>query len=228
MLCTEKGMHNFHVTLTYNDENLPEDNKPSKRDIQLYHKKLRKDLSNKMLFYLISERGEKFGRIHYHCLYFNVPSSQKFLNLVQKSWDKGQVHISELNEGNIRYVTNHNIFRREKPDEWALMSRRPAIGRTYIELYNRELKYYVENDMFTINDYEYKYAMPRYYKDKLYSDEQKQRFAEECSDKAAIEYDKKMLRSFEENEKLLQQKIQIERDQIYQLKQRQKRKKIHL
>ena len=53
----------FFITLTYDDEHIPvtEEGLPtfSKRDIQLFIKRLRKNTNRKISYYIVSEYGEK-------------------------------------------------------------------------------------------------------------------------------------------------------------------------
>lgn len=69
----EAQMHkkNCFVTLTYNDEHLPEDYSVSVRHCQLFMKKIRKKYGSKIRFYLGAEYGEQTLRPHYHIILFN-------------------------------------------------------------------------------------------------------------------------------------------------------------
>ena len=59
------------VTLTYDDEHVPLDFSVNKRDVQLFHKRLRKHFpSADLRYYLVSEYGDHTFRPHYHGLYF--------------------------------------------------------------------------------------------------------------------------------------------------------------
>lgn len=84
---------NYFVTLTYNDDNLPNPSNDnfddewshfrhnstlSKRDIQLFLKKLRRhydyNFNHKGIrFLLVGEYGPKTNRPHYHAIFFNLP-----------------------------------------------------------------------------------------------------------------------------------------------------------
>lgn len=69
----EKRMHadNVFVTLTYNDEHLPDDGTLVKRDLQLFMKRLRKLKGKGVRFYACGEYGESTKRPHYHLILFN-------------------------------------------------------------------------------------------------------------------------------------------------------------
>lgn len=64
--------HNCFITLTYNEDNRPKDDHLSKRDLQLFLKRLRKHFNNKKIrFFACGEYGDKKGRPHYHIILFN-------------------------------------------------------------------------------------------------------------------------------------------------------------
>lgn len=61
------------VGLSYNDEHLPEYGSLSKRDIQLFMKRLRKHIApRKVRFFAAGEYGEEKHRPHYHFILFGV------------------------------------------------------------------------------------------------------------------------------------------------------------
>lgn len=100
------------------------------RDIQLYHKILRKKY--KFRFFLSSEYGKKNGQPHYHALYW---SDQKipFYDL----WPHGE-HGADLpaTAGSFKYVTKYILKGSFVPDgaddNFHTMSRRPGIGSSYL------------------------------------------------------------------------------------------------
>lgn len=77
---------NCFVTLTYNPEHLPKDGSVSKRDMQLFMKRLRKEIEPRQVrFYGCGEYGSKLGRPHYHVLLFNFDFSDKELLYVENN-----------------------------------------------------------------------------------------------------------------------------------------------
>ena len=68
----EASMHMFNsfVTLTYDDNHLPEYNSLNYKHFQDFMKRLRKS-NNGVRFYMCGEYGEDFSRPHYHALLFN-------------------------------------------------------------------------------------------------------------------------------------------------------------
>jgi len=84
----EAQMHdeNCFVTLTYNPENLPSDGSVSKREMQLFMKRLRKSVNGKEVrFYGCGEYGSKLGRPHYHLLLFGYDFPDKEIFYVEES-----------------------------------------------------------------------------------------------------------------------------------------------
>lgn len=80
------------VTLTYNNENVPDNYSLKKRHLQLYFKRLRKELSKtnrKMKYYACGEYGDKYHRPHYHAIFFGISWREK--ELLQKCWDSGRI-----------------------------------------------------------------------------------------------------------------------------------------
>ena len=65
----EASMHMFNsfVTLTYDDDHLPEYNSLNYKHFQDFMKRLRKS-HNGVRFYMCGEYGEDFSRPHYHAL----------------------------------------------------------------------------------------------------------------------------------------------------------------
>lgn len=112
------------VTLTYAPEHLPKNLSVSKREHQLFMKKLRKRYGKKIRFFMCGEYGESKGRPHYHYLLYNVP----FHDLeywrhgrdkkggqypiyrsatLEAIWGKGFVEIGELNLASASYTAGY-------------------------------------------------------------------------------------------------------------------------
>lgn len=79
--------NNIFLTLTYNDENLPENESLVKKHFQDFMKRLRKhhdgleaneDGKRPIRYFHCGEYGENFGRPHYHALIFNFDFDDKY------------------------------------------------------------------------------------------------------------------------------------------------------
>nr|QJB20880.1 MAG: replication initiator protein [Microvirus sp.] len=75
----EKQLHerSAFVTLTYDNDHLPEGGTLVKRDCQLFMKRLRKVFGVGIRFYMGGEYGAKSLRPHYHYLFFNIDFDDK-------------------------------------------------------------------------------------------------------------------------------------------------------
>lgn len=72
----EKGSSNCFITLTYDDEHLPNDGSLRKKDFQKFMKRLRKHFApRKIRYYQVGEYGEELNRPHYHACLFNLDFS---------------------------------------------------------------------------------------------------------------------------------------------------------
>lgn len=144
------------VTLTYSDEHLPlsESVRPvlSKRDVQLFLKRVRKKFGQGIRYYAAGEYGPKTQRPHYHIIlfgvgpdeldsdwfYFGGKSGPYRPNYCRPStlfslWKLGVVHIGEVTQHSIQYVAGYVTKKITKKGdglepEFSLMSRRPGIG----------------------------------------------------------------------------------------------------
>lgn len=70
--------HNCFITLTYNDENLPDTGSLDKRHLQLFFKRLRRRIEpTKIRYYACGEYGDKLNRPHYHACIFGYDFPDK-------------------------------------------------------------------------------------------------------------------------------------------------------
>lgn len=174
------------VTLTYNDENIPTENDVpcvSKRDVQLYLKRLRKSLSPFFTFryFLCSEYGMKTFRPHYHAiLYFRLNSSYEwrdsYLTSLYKEvvdkWQQGFCYVGTCTPQSISYVAKYVVKPKEYENlpTWILVSRNPGLGVNYC-FDDENIKFHsedIERHKYYRNKFGGKQALPRYYVNKLY------------------------------------------------------------
>lgn len=191
------------LTLTYADKHLTYggDALPTlvKRDVQLFMKRLRKKLSpsqadnlydrerTRCKFFLVGEYGGRFGRPHYHLALFNCS-----IDLVQPAWKMGNVHYGKLEPGSIFYTMKY-MYKRHyvkfKPDhfqpEFMLCSK--GIGESYLTPQMLSWHRADLEERGYCNIYNRKTAMPRYYKDKLYTNEQRLQLSRAQENKRYLE-----------------------------------------
>lgn len=159
------------VTLTYNDDSLPNDLSVNKRDIQLFHKRLRKHFPSKdMRFYLVSEYGENGTlRPHYHGLYFfkGIYDKKFIYDVFENSWNKGFVSFGDVEEGSIVYCTKYCLKHTTTPpgrkSTFRLVSKmHGGLGINYLD---KMSNYHLQSNNFKYVSHNGKTCrMPRYYK----------------------------------------------------------------
>lgn len=116
---------NCFVTLTYDDEHLPPHGSLRYRDIQLFHKRLRKR-AGPLRFFLCGEYGEQLSRPHYHACYLGFfpsdarrlrsLSEEKFVQyeskMLSETWGLGHIQLGELSYQSAAYAAGY-IFKKQ-------------------------------------------------------------------------------------------------------------------
>lgn len=182
------------LTLTYNDENLPQ--YVNKEDVQKFFKRLRKrcepssikGLHNSryrpLRYFLTSEYGPLHNRPHYHAIVMdiipiedNYPDIRKLYEVLEKSWGLGFIYVEPITVGNCHYVVDYMVkdFHEDLPYElkqtlFNLKSN--GLGLKFIS--DEQNKFNLGNRSdFRIPSESGKRNMPRYYKEKLFGDERR-------------------------------------------------------
>lgn len=164
----EKGCF---ITLTYNNENLPEDKQLRPDDLRLFLMRLRKSIyPTRFRYFATGEYGGKNNRPHYHAILFGyVPddlvrfAENRFgSKKLERIWKKGFVSVGDINLKTARYCAKYlqkcdRRYHDVKP--FCRMSNRPGIGASAVSpdmLLTGER--YIEG---------HKFLVPRYYLRKL-------------------------------------------------------------
>lgn len=186
------------LTLTYDPDNLPFTpcGKPTlvKKDIQNFMKSLRQEQKKyysdtKITYYGCGEYGKKGGRPHYHLLLFNVHPKIDY----SRVWKKGFALPLPAKEGSFKYVLKYMSKQKTKTKkdvqqiEFSLMSK--GIGKNYLTPAIKQYHSDLEN-CFVTTENGYKMPMPKYYKEKLYDDEQRALVTDIIQKRCDIQYDK--------------------------------------
>lgn len=139
------------VTLTYDDEHLPEDRSLSPRHVSLFLKKFRLSLAPaRIRYFFVGEYGDETNRPHYHAALFGYPSCEQGVTTprrdgsccsvcdrLRQHWDMGHTYSGGLTEQSAAYIagyvtkkmTGKNDERLQgRHPEFARMSNRPGIG----------------------------------------------------------------------------------------------------
>lgn len=151
---------NMFVTLTYDDQNLPDHNSLVPAHLRLWLKRLRKAVSPRTFkFYGVGEYGQSGTRginPHYHVSLFGLSGNttehgrgnRRFYShtldaeVVQATWKKGQTFSAEFNAKTALYtcgyivkrLTSHSDPRLQgRHPEFARMSNRPGLGAELVK-----------------------------------------------------------------------------------------------
>lgn len=200
----------FFITLTYDDVNVPDDGfgrlSLRKKDCQLFLKRLRKSLPDwHIRYYLCGEYGSNTHRPHYHAVMFGLPPDESLsYEEVLRAWQKGFVQIGTVTPASIAYVTKYCITKAEEMDEFdtrerpfALMSRRPGLGADYIDSH-KSWHLADESRFYSPKMDGQKVSLPRYFKEKIYDEKQRKRYAAKCAAEA-LERRREQIRKYEES-----------------------------
>lgn len=178
----KKSLSAHFVTLTYMNEKLPRTPKNyktlNKKDVQDFMKRLRyySPKLPKIKYYAAGEYGSETMRPHYHIIIFNA-TEESILN----AWQLGHVHFGTVSAASVGYSLKYISKKGKIPmhanddriPEFSLSSTK--LGACYL---TDQVRKYHEEDIYNRMYLETldgkKIAMPRYYKDKLYTKEQRQ------------------------------------------------------
>lgn len=174
----------WFITLSYDTDHLPftKSGQPTlnKRDVQLFFKKLRKTTNDKIKYYVAGEYGENYDRPHYHIILFNAK-----VEAIQNAWSdehgkyRGMVYYGDVNEKSIRYTlkyinkpTRIPLFDGDdRQKEFQLTSK--GLGADYLTAETIEFhkNSSAEKNFVTLRNGA-KLPMPRYYKNKIFDENQ--------------------------------------------------------
>jgi len=98
------GKKSWFITLTYDDDNLPENASLRYSDVQKYHKRLRKS-GLQIQYYTVGEYGDDKDRPHYHSIYYSSQDIQP--DSWRDHWPHGFVHIGTATADSIRYCAKY-------------------------------------------------------------------------------------------------------------------------
>ncbi len=156
----EARMHqsSWFVTLTYNDERIPEDGTLFPKDLSGFVKSLRKEQESPLSFFGCGEYGERTQRPHYHAVLFGVEFLDKYRctgfdgrsywrsQTLESVWGRGNCEFGAVTMASASYVAGYvrkkvkaKHYSRVSPDgvllepEFSRMSLRPPVGQRWIK-----------------------------------------------------------------------------------------------
>lgn len=183
------SLSSYFITLTYDENHLPFPEGVNVVDVQNFFKSFRKHFSKeqKFTYFLVSEYGAISSRPHYHFLLFCRFKFDWIMlsNIIEQVWKKGQHKIGTVDMASISYCAKYCLKSKNDPRHFydnktfALVSKRPAIGYDLLSL----KKDFRSRDCFEVVSGNSVVAMPRYYRDKIFTKVQKLRYAQKIQEK---------------------------------------------
>lgn len=174
---------NCMLTLTLADEHLCYGHQQAtlvKRDLQLFWKRLRKEVKCDVRYFACGEYGSNGSRPHYHAVLFGYDFPDKVVKFrtadydvyvsesLDRIWGLGHCSIGALSPASASYVARYILDkalgssrkyeRLGIEPEFVVMSRRPGIGRRFFEEFNSDI--YPQDKVVTVDG---SYKPPRYY-----------------------------------------------------------------
>lgn len=179
------------VTLTYNTDTVPISDRGRmtlrKRDVQLFFKRLRKDTGLKLKYYAVGEYGTKNWRPHYHIILFGLNDVKEVApdvftsQALNRAWTSGAIHIGKVSGASIAYTckyvnkpTRVPAYRGDdRVKEFSLMSK--GLGARYLTDAANSFHNVDISRNYVVAPGGHKLAMPRFYREKLFSEEVRER-----------------------------------------------------
>lgn len=135
---------NAFVTLTYDEEHLPEDRSVSPRVLSAFMKRLRKSISPlKVRYFGCGEYGDHSERPHYHLALFGYPNCERgqsqfsartgsccaVCDQIKRNWEFGNVMLGSLEPQSMAYIAGYVVKKMTRPDDYRLKGRLPEFAR---------------------------------------------------------------------------------------------------
>ena len=148
--------------------------------IRMYTERWRKKYKTAQRHWMITELGHKNSeRIHLHGIIWNTTNTDKeeFRKDIEQKWTYGNVYIGDyVNEKTINYITKYitKLDTYHKGYKQKIITSK-GIGKAYINSEQAKRNQYKGEETNTTYKAENGYIieLPRYYKDKLYNEEEK-------------------------------------------------------
>ncbi len=186
------------VTLTYNDEHLPKNDKGQpivyRKDVTNFMKRLRKRV-NKYLnvrYFGCSEYGDAFQRPHYHLIlfitykkeFYDLPKQQRIAYLsynntseiIRNAWSLhndsfGFVQLREVRDSDVKYTAKYTIKEMENNypvKTFNMMSTKPFIGYAYVD---KMRQWHLLNEAIYYPNGKFKSKLPRIFYEKIFPED---------------------------------------------------------
>lgn len=150
-------------------------NEIATKALRLFLERARKGTGKSIRHWCVTELGEKKDRIHLHGIFYG----QKSAELIRKHWKYGFVFIGGYcNSRSINYMTKYMLKVDIKHPEFKqIVLASPGIGNGYMDrldyLWQKQNYKNINVATYTFRNGT-KMAMPKYYKDKIFSEKEKE------------------------------------------------------
>jgi len=153
------------VTLTYSENDLPPEGLLSKRDLQLFLKRLRKSYPTPIKYYASGEYGtQSTCRPHYHLIIFGMKLTDQ--HYIETAWKKGRIDVGTCTIESCRYVASYiqkKLYKQPNEKNSTVFSlQSQGLGLTWAKENHVQLQ---QQERVTINGVPA--GIPRYYVKKL-------------------------------------------------------------
>lgn len=182
-----RSNYGYFITLTISPEGIKDleektglkwkenPNEIATKGLRLFLERVRKDTGKSMRHWCVTELGEDNDRIHLHGIFFGQRSAE----LIKKHWKYGFIFIGQYcNSRSINYMTKYMLkvdIKHPKFKQIVLAS--PGIGAGYMDrldhLWQKQNYKNINVATYTFRNGT-KMAMPRYYKDKIFTEKEKE------------------------------------------------------
>lgn len=186
----EEELHSnfgYFTTLTISPEGIKEieektglkweenPNEIATKALRLFLERARKEIGKSIRHWCVTELGEKKDRIHLHGIFYGQRSAE----LIKKHWKYGFVFIGGYcNSRSINYMTKYMLKVDIKHPEFKqIVLASPGIGAGYMDrldyLWQKQNYRKINVATYTFRN-GVKMAMPKYYKDKIFTEREKE------------------------------------------------------
>jgi len=130
---------NCFVTLTYDDDHLPE--YISRQHVKTFLQRLKHHSSREVRYYVAAEYGERTRRPHYHAIIFNEDflggaydiNDQLYGNkILDRIWKKGSTAIAPFTFATAMYTAGYVSKKIRDKNTFSVQSQRPPLGKNWV------------------------------------------------------------------------------------------------
>lgn len=129
---------------------------------------------NNFRYFCVGEYGSTGLRPHYHGMLFDFPFDLNVTQeLIKDYWNKGFIQIDYLHDGGCHYQAKYMVKPSGLPDQaikpFLICSK--GIGKSYLTESMMDFHYFNDNVQIVQNNKKFSPVLPRYYRDKIWSNE---------------------------------------------------------